>query len=125
MNGISYPPYRGDFEYELWLRNDLYTNKHTQWYYFRFGNTRSDVTYRFTIVNLMKVIDERILITKSLYKFLSSKPESLYNEGMKPLFYSDKLAKEKNIGWTRLGADIKYFRNNIRFVVLYINMEYK
>ncbi|CAD5117165.1 DgyrCDS5968 [Dimorphilus gyrociliatus] len=86
----------GEFEYELWLRNDLYTNKHTQWYYFRFENTRSDVTYRFTIVNLMK-------------------PESLYNEGMKPLFYSEKRASEKNTGWTRHGADIKYYRNNIRY----------
>ena len=47
--------YRGDYDYELWLRNDLYTNKHTQWYYFRIENTRPNVKYRFTIVNLMKV----------------------------------------------------------------------
>lgn len=32
--------------YELYLRPDLYTNKHTQWFYFRVTNTRKDVPYR-------------------------------------------------------------------------------
>lgn len=27
------------------------------------------------------------------------KPDSLYNSGMKPLFYSEKLAKEKSIDY--------------------------
>ena len=26
--------YSGDYDYELWLRYDLYTYKHTQWFYF-------------------------------------------------------------------------------------------
>ena len=26
--------YRGDYDYELWLCYDLYTSKHTQWFYF-------------------------------------------------------------------------------------------
>lgn len=33
--------------YELYLRPDLYTNKHTQWFYFRVTNTRKNLTYRF------------------------------------------------------------------------------
>lgn len=33
--------------YELYLRPDLYTNKHTQWFYFRVTNTRKNVPYRF------------------------------------------------------------------------------
>lgn len=33
--------------YELYLRPDLYTNKHTQWFYFRVTNTRKNVLYRF------------------------------------------------------------------------------
>ncbi len=49
--------HRDEFTYDLWLRNDLYTNKHTQWFYFRVGNTRANVQYRFTIVNLIKVRD--------------------------------------------------------------------
>lgn len=32
--------------YELYLRPDLYTNKHTQWFYFRVTNTRKNVPYR-------------------------------------------------------------------------------
>jgi len=35
-----YPFCSGEFSYELWLRNDLYTNKHTQWFYFQIKNTR-------------------------------------------------------------------------------------
>ena len=46
---------RGEYDYELFLRYDLYTAKHTQWFYFRVDNTRANRTYRFTIVNFMKV----------------------------------------------------------------------
>ncbi|XP_055996459.1 cytosolic carboxypeptidase 2-like isoform X25 [Ostrea edulis] len=81
-------------DYELWLRYDLYTNKHTQWFYFRVSNTRANKTYRFTIVNFMK-------------------SDSLYNDGMKPLIYSEKNAQQKKIGWVRGGGDIKYYKNNL------------
>ncbi|XP_042639317.1 cytosolic carboxypeptidase 2 [Orycteropus afer afer] len=81
------------YEYELTLQTDLYTNKHTQWFYFRVQNTRKDVTYRFTIVNLLK-------------------PKSLYATGMKPLMYSQLDAKTHNIGWRREGNEIKYYKNN-------------
>ncbi|XP_025088397.1 uncharacterized protein LOC112560646 isoform X7 [Pomacea canaliculata] len=87
----------GDYEYELWLRYDLYTDKHTQWFYFSFSNTRPNVQYRFTIVNLLK-------------------PDSLYNNGMRPLMYSDKEANLKKVGWIRGGQDIKYYRNNLRYM---------
>lgn len=45
----------GKWDYELYLRYDLYTNKHTQWFYFSVANVRQEQTYRFTIVNLYKV----------------------------------------------------------------------
>lgn len=32
--------------YELYLRPDLYTNKHTQWFYFRVTNVKKGLTYR-------------------------------------------------------------------------------
>ncbi|KAH9503340.1 Cytosolic carboxypeptidase 2 [Bulinus truncatus] len=86
----------GERDYELWLRYDLYTNKHTQWFYFRVSNTRADVEYRFTIVNFMK-------------------PDSLYNNGMKPVMYSEKEAEVNKVGWVRAGNDIKYYRNNMRY----------
>ncbi|XP_031226768.1 cytosolic carboxypeptidase 2 isoform X4 [Mastomys coucha] len=84
----------GIYEYELTLRTDLYTDKHTQWFYFRVQNTRKDVTYRFTIVNLLK-------------------PKSLYAVGMKPLMYSQLDATISNIGWRREGREIKYYKNNM------------
>ena len=45
---------RGAFEYELVLKTDLYTTRHTQWYYFRVQGTTPGVTYRFKIINLHK-----------------------------------------------------------------------
>ncbi|KAM4748698.1 cytosolic carboxypeptidase 3 [Rhinophrynus dorsalis] len=84
----------GDYDYQLTLRTDLYTNRHIQWYYFRVKNTRAGVPYRFTIVNLMK-------------------PTSLYSHGMRPLMYSEVEASTRKIGWYRIGEEIKYYRNNL------------
>ncbi|XP_026491782.2 cytosolic carboxypeptidase 2 [Vanessa tameamea] len=79
--------------YELHLRTDLYTNRHMQWFYFRVSNTRKQMMYRFSIVNL-------------------TKPESLYNEGMRPLMYSTKDAQLHSIGWRRCGENIAYYKND-------------
>ena len=49
-----YSFFRGQFEYELVLKTDLYTARHTQWYYFRVRNAQPGVTYKFKIVNLLK-----------------------------------------------------------------------
>ncbi|XP_058537374.1 cytosolic carboxypeptidase 3 isoform X2 [Ochotona princeps] len=84
----------GEYEYQLTVRPDLFTNKHTQWYYFQVTNTQAGILYRFTIVNF-------------------TKPASLYNRGMRPLFYSEKEAKTHHIGWQRIGDQIKYYRNNL------------
>ncbi|CAO1409928.1 unnamed protein product [Diamesa tonsa] len=79
--------------YELYLRPDMYTNRHTQWFYFRVKNTRTKMPYRFSIVNL-------------------TKPDSLYKEGMRPLMYSTTDATNSNIGWKRCGENISYYRND-------------
>ncbi|CAH2234171.1 jg9051 [Pararge aegeria aegeria] len=79
--------------YELHLRTDIYTNRHMQWFYFRVSNTKKQMMYRFSIVNL-------------------SKPESLYNEGMRPLLYSTKDAQLHSIGWRRCGDNIAYYKND-------------
>lgn len=77
------------------MRYDLYTSRHTQWFYFQVKNAKPDFEYRFTIVNFLK-------------------NDSLYNCGMKPVMYSELDAKNKGIGWRRWGKDIKYYRNNTR-----------
>ncbi|XP_056382539.1 cytosolic carboxypeptidase 2 isoform X3 [Hyla sarda] len=83
----------GAHEYELTLRTDLYTSKHTQWFYFQVKNTRRGIPYRFTITNLMK-------------------RSSLYNTGLKPLMYSEHDAALRGEGWRREGGDIKYYRSS-------------
>ena len=61
--------HRGQFEYELILRPDLYTRRHTQWYYFRVQNMIANITYRFRIINLVK-------------------RSSLYSEGIVKILFS-------------------------------------
>jgi hypothetical protein len=58
-----------EFEYDLTLSPDRHTSHHTQWYFFRIGNTRAGVTYKFNFLNFTKA-------------------NSLYNAGMRPLVYS-------------------------------------
>lgn len=92
---MSFSLPRSNTDYELYIRYDLYTSRHTQWYYFQVKNAKPDVQYRFTIVNFLK-------------------SDSLYNMGMKPLMYSEADAKNKSIGWRRWGSSIKYYKNNLR-----------
>ncbi|KAL0968753.1 hypothetical protein UPYG_G00271250 [Umbra pygmaea] len=82
----------GKFDYELTLRPDLYTEKHTQWFYFRVKNTRAKVPYRFTITNLLK-------------------ESSLYEEGQMPLLYSQEKAQVQGVGWHRVGQQVSYQPN--------------
>ncbi|XP_051238389.1 cytosolic carboxypeptidase 2 [Dicentrarchus labrax] len=82
----------GVYNYELTLCTDMYTRKHTQWFYFRVRNMKAGVTYRFTVINMMK-------------------SRSLYSLGMRPLLYSERAAKEEGVGWQRTGSNIKYYRN--------------
>ncbi|CAF0864478.1 unnamed protein product [Adineta ricciae] len=84
----------GEFDYELYLRYDLYTKRNTQWYYFRLQNVQVDQRYRFTIVNFFK-------------------STSLYSAGMRPLMYSVQDAETKGIGWRRWGEEIVYYKNNL------------
>ncbi|NXW69910.1 CBPC2 carboxypeptidase, partial [Hirundo rustica] len=83
----------GPYEYVLMLRPDLYTAKHTQWFYFRVQNTRREPLYRFTIANM-------------------AKPKSLYGQGLQPLLYSQRDAQSRGIGWRRVGTDVRYYRGS-------------
>uniref|UniRef100_A0A8C3R2N7 Cytosolic carboxypeptidase 2 n=1 Tax=Cyanoderma ruficeps TaxID=181631 RepID=A0A8C3R2N7_9PASS len=84
----------GPYEYVLMLRPDLYTAKHTQWFYFRVQNTRQEPLYRFTIANM-------------------AKPKSLYGQGLRPLLYSQRDAQSRGIGWRRVGTDVRYYRGSM------------
>mmetsp|Transcript_39017 Transcript_39017/g.59390 ORF Transcript_39017/g.59390 Transcript_39017/m.59390 type:complete len:234 (-) Transcript_39017:2696-3397(-) len=83
----------GEYTYDLELRADFasYNPLMTQWFYFKISNTRKNVEYTFNIVNLFK-------------------PESSYNQGMKPLIYSEKHQQATGNGWHRGGFDIRYYQ---------------
>ncbi|TRY80265.1 hypothetical protein TCAL_15413, partial [Tigriopus californicus] len=51
-----------------------------------------DMTYRFSIVNF-------------------NKPDSLYTCGMRPVLYSELEAEKHYVGWSRVGSNIRYYRN--------------
>ena len=82
-------------DYYLALQNDVNTSGNTQWFFFRVSNTKAYSQVRFSMLNLCN-------------------PDSLYNEGMKVLVYSEKHAQEKDIGWHRSGTKIAYYANGIR-----------
>lgn len=52
--------------YELYLRADLYTNKHIQWFYFKVSNTKKNFLYRskklYTYVNRISLYTRAIYI---------------------------------------------------------------
>ena len=58
-----------DNEYNLLMQNDINTNGHTQWFFFQVKNTRKNNTVKFNIMNF-------------------TKPDSLFNFGMKVCIYS-------------------------------------
>ena len=89
---LNYALKLSDNEYNILLQNDINTNGHTQWFYFRVGNTRKDLTVRFNLLNFVK-------------------PDSLFNYGMKILCLSEKLKNESNIEWHRDGSEIYYYKN--------------
>ncbi|KAI6652134.1 hypothetical protein LOD99_4679 [Oopsacas minuta] len=88
----------GEYDYELYLQHDLYTGKYAQWFFFQVRNMTPGVKYRFVIMNLIK-------------------PASLYSEGMRPLFYSQKQAASHKTGWLPHGENVFYYKNHNKYRV--------
>lgn len=80
----------GEYEYNLYMQDDTNYGKSKQWYYFRISNVVKGAKYRFNINNFQN-------------------QESLYKQGMRPVFYSTTLTKSGGTGWYRDGINIKYF----------------
>jgi len=85
----------GTNEYDLLCRPDINTTSYVQWFYFRLTNTR-ETRYKFNILNMLKA-------------------NSLFNEGMRPLVYSEIEAKQTGFGWRRDGIDVCYYRNSKKY----------
>lgn len=84
-----------DFEYDLFLRNDYKSQGYIQWYFFKCSNIKEGVKYTFHLKNFFK-------------------QDSLYNQGMKPLIYSRKMAENEGVGWYRGGENVSYYQNNMK-----------
>lgn len=123
--------YRDESSYNLFLSPDLYTTKHTQWFYFQVQNTRKGQTYTFHISNLLKVDSHAYLCLSlylsfvvivplfvhiSIFPFLTyvCQPDSLYNHGMQPCVFSRKQHDARGRGWHRDGHGICYYKNDTR-----------
>ena len=66
---------------------------------------RSDLTYRFSIVNF-------------------SKPDSLYNYGMKPVLYSQIEAERHFVGWSRVGSNIRWGLHSVEFQKIFLSLKF-
>ena len=62
-----------DQEYDCLMQNDINTQGHTQWFYFKVTNTHAGLPVKFNIMNY-------------------SKADSMFNYGMKVSVYSEKKA---------------------------------
>lgn len=81
-------------EYNLLLQSDINSKGHTQWFFFSVENTTENSQIKFNILNF-------------------AKGDSLYNDGMKVLIYSNKAQEQENCGWVRGGESLKYYSNGI------------
>ena len=92
-------------EYDLILRNDLYTEGNIQWYYFsvKTPTAESIAEKRISVAAITYPLKVRFNIINM------QKKDSLYNYGMRPVTYSvNQLQKED---WRHRGEDICYYRN--------------
>ena len=94
---------RGETEYTLFMRDDVCSMEQgkevphcAQWFYFQVLNAVPNKQYLLSIVNFVK-------------------PESMYTDGMRPLFYSRTEEKKNAKGWFRVGDNIQYFPNSRKF----------
>ena len=97
----------GDAAYDLLLRADIHTQGHTQWFYFAVANTHP---HELVKLSEQGVLVPSVRVTFSIVNF--TKPDSLFNLGMRPVVYSAHDAKHKGVGWVRAGTDISYRGNS-------------
>jgi hypothetical protein len=98
---------RGDASYDLFLRSDLHTEGNTQWFYFAVSNTHP--------AGVVKLSEQGVQVPPVRVRFNIvnlTKPDSLFNLGMRPVVYSCIDAGSRGVGWLRSGSDISYFGNN-------------
>lgn len=84
----------GEFEYNLLLRPDIGSGV-TLWFYFLVRKMARDVPYVFNVINLYK-------------------EKSLFNQGFRPLMWSEREYDQLDKGWFRAGEMIHYGENGTK-----------
>lgn len=116
-------PHVVDQEYDLFLRNDLHTKGHIQWYYFSVKTPQPMATSGSGIVdNIATPVSYPLSVRFNIVNMM--KEDALYNYGMRPVVYSTLKAQEcghdrvgseykhASLGWHHDCYDICYYRNN-------------
>jgi len=103
----------GEMEYDLFLRSDLHTTRGGQWFYFSVTNTHPPPVELPGLPSSSprmahSLSSSSIPVSVSFNIVNMTKPDSLFNQGMRPVMYSLEDAKTKNIGWVRAGRKISY-----------------
>jgi hypothetical protein len=93
---------KGDATYDLCLRSDLHTVGHTQWFYFAVANTHPAELVRQSELGVQV---PPVRVRFNIINF--TKPDSLFNIGMRPVVYSCVDASTKGIGmqYVRTGRE--------------------
>ncbi|CAM9963478.1 unnamed protein product, partial [Phaeothamnion confervicola] len=99
---------RGAAEYDLFLRPDLHTHGHTQWFHFAVTDTHAPLGNRGCGGNEVEP-EEPAVVWFTVVNL--TKPDSLFTAGMRPLLYSEAEAAAGGVGWRRCGENISYRPN--------------
>jgi len=102
----------------------LFTEGHTQWYYFGVNGARPNVAYKGLTLLFFVFIAEghtqwyyfgvngaRPNVAYKFNLINMQKSHSLYEAGLRPLLYSEKKASREGVGWHRAGGDVSYHAN--------------
>lgn len=92
-----------DYEYSLFIHNDIGSFNQNHWYYFTVTNPRkTGITFK--IINMRK-------------------KDVLYMNGMQPAVYSKKYFKETGTKWHRDGYNIQYTDNTITSITNFVGRQ--
>lgn len=91
-------------EFDLFLRIDSNTRGHAQWFYFSVQNGKKLGNYTFNICNV-------------------TKPNTLYEQGMRPYVFSKKKHEKSGRKWEQDGANVELVERKLRYSLIEEVME--
>eukprot|EP00347_Sterkiella_histriomuscorum_P006626 403352049 len=93
------------FSYELYIRNDSNAASNNQWFYYRIKVSDSQLKNQTIKMNIMNF----------------TKPNSLFQQGMKVSIFSKQASRQRQLNWTYGGINIQYTRSEAEKEINEIN----